>query len=305
MYRERERYNEQLVKTVYEGLWESLVTCDGSYPLSQVELSFRWDSNSGETIMQRFTKFHNKEEFLAACVKSKPHTIQLGGILPNFPPPPLAIGEIPIDPARSSIERDRELCKANITCARGPLVIDIDLTDYDRSLVCFCLKEKKCCNVCFSVFMKPAMEILQYILCDLFEFKKVFFVWSGGRGIHTWVVDDCVINWTDYQRTTFIYRISKMEDDPMIQEILERIPPIEGSTETIYKTFYPKFDFNVSKSAAHLKKLPLAIHQITGNICFPLLKPNLFQPEMHSKKPNDISIDTIKKFCTGIKEKIK
>lgn len=287
MYTERNRFNDVFAKEVYEHLWDKLITCNGLYHLSQVEISFRWEIK-GETVMQRFTRFNTKEEFLAACSTGKPHTIQLGGVLPGFPGNEYD-SELGMD--RSSRERDRALCRNGITSARGPLVIDIDLTDYDRRDICACGLEHKCCNACFAAFMPAAMDILNYILRDLFQFKKVFFVWSGCRGIHTWVTDESVSLWTSAQRTVFITRISQLGSDPRVQEILQAYP----------QACFPKFDVDVSKTAEHLKKLPMAIHQTTSYLCIPLPEGNRFKPENHSRRPMDVSVDLLRVFCDSIK----
>lgn len=221
---ERKRYNEQLVHIVYDKVWDNLITCNGAYEMGQTELSFRWEIN-GDDVMQRYKKFRTREEFLLACKTSRPHTIQLGAVLPDFPVHPSEeLGGEQDDPDRYSRKRSRNLCKEQITSGRGPLVLDIDLTDYNRDNICSCIKaERRCCDICFSTLLNPAMEIVQYILCELFGFTKTFFVWSGGRGIHTWILDEQVIEWTDDQRTTFIERISKMEDDVRVQEILGNV----------------------------------------------------------------------------------
>lgn len=290
MSKERKRYNEVLVPAVYEMVWESLITCNGTYALNQVELSLQWDIDD-KTVIQRYVKYQDKAQFLKACVDSKPHTIQLGGVLPGFP----GYG---VDHDRTGRKRDVQMCKDGITSARGPLVVDIDLTDYDRSTVCECGTSKKCCNACFAKFLDPAMDVLDYIFRKAFGFSQFFFVWSGRRGIHMWVCDPQVLDWTHDQRATFTARIMAMKSDPF-DEHVHRI--LGGNVEELF----PRLDVEVSKDARHLKKLPMAMHQSTCIICNPTPPVGTgfrFRPEEHSRKPNDFSIDLVSTFAVPIKK---
>lgn len=287
---ERKRHNEVLIPEIYNKIWDSLITCNGRYALNQVEISLQWEID-GNVVIQRYVKYHSKEQFLAACVKSKPHTIQLGGVLPGFP----GYG---VDHDKTGRQRDAQMCRAGITSARGPLVLDIDLTDYDRSGVCECGNSKTCCNICFAKFLDPAMDVLDYIFRKAFGFTQFFFVWSGRRGIHAWVCDSHVMDWTHDQRSTFIARIMAMKKDPF-DEHVHRI--LGGNVDELF----PKLDVEVSKDARHLKKLPMAIHQSTCIICNPtppVASGFRFRPDDHSRKPNDFSLELVDKFALPIKK---
>jgi len=307
MYGERKRFNEVLVPHVYDKIWESLITCGGVYALNNVEVTFEWIID-GTEVMQRYVKYHTREDFLRACVESRPHTIQLGGVLPGFQ------SHCPMDADRIGRERDNRLCKEGITSARGPLVIDIDLTDYNRVGVCQCGALKRCCNTCFEVFLDPATDVLDYLLRTVFGFTNMFSVWSGRRGVHIWVCDPNVVLWTREQRTTFIERIRAIRSTDECFEHIRNIlqsamdSPVRAALRERGDTLddlFPKIDVEVSKSANHLKKLPMAIHQSTCVVCIPTPPANTgfrFRPDDHTRRPNDLSIDLVDVFAAPIKK---
>jgi hypothetical protein len=252
MQSERKRLNQVLSKCVIDDGWIPVATCGNQFDLSQIDISLQWDIE-GTLAIRKFVKYHTRDDLLKALTTSNPHAIQVGGILPNLPLTNRDDrgGE---DPDRVSRERERDMCRDALISCKGPFVMDIDLTDYQRSEVCECQKDpaiKKCCNACFGVFMTPAMHIIDYILRDVFGMSKFFFVWSGRRGIHVWVFDARVIDWTADQRASFIKRISEenMREDANIHAILRKCalntPFHHTSLNGLYQHLYPKFDVEV------------------------------------------------------------
>ena len=89
---------------------------------------------------------------------------------------------------------------------------------------------------------------------------------------------------TDLQRTSLCKRIKEpLEHDGHIDTILERfLLPIFKATpqllakdprclkENVLYWLYPKIDFDVSKTAYHLKKLPLLPHPTSQYLSLPL-----------------------------------
>jgi hypothetical protein len=304
MHAERKRFNEVLLPGIYNDVWETLITCNGRYTLNQTEVSLQWNID-GNDVMQRYVKYQSKEAFLQACAETKPHTIALGGVLPGFPG---------LDD-RSAREHDNQLCKAGITSAQGPVVLDVDLTDYNRDTVCDCGALKRCCNTCFAVFLDPAMDVIHYILRTIFGFTKFFFVWSGRRGIHVWIYDDRVLTWTRDQRTVFINRIKRIPPGDAFGNHIKTIlssamdaperAALRARGGDLYDELYPKFDVEVTKDARHLKKLPMAIHAATCVLCMPTPPVGSgfrFRPDDHTRKPNDMSVEAVEIFSNGIKK---
>ncbi len=112
--------------------------------------------------------------------------------------------------------------------------------------------------------------MLHYLLRQVFGFKRVFDVYSGRRGAHTWCYDKRCINWTSAQRATFMERImcKKMLDisddisDHIYYNILLPIfkqSPVlfardpSCSRQIVFDSLYPKFDKRVTMDARHLK----------------------------------------------------
>lgn len=67
------------------------------------------------------------------------------------------------------------------------LKFDFDINLYD--VVRTCCKNENICQKCFK-FLVAGYEILNYILETQFNYSKVFWTFSGNRGLHCWVFDD-------------------------------------------------------------------------------------------------------------------
>ena len=85
-------------------------------------------------------------------------------------------------------------------------VIDIDISDYDD--VRNCCNEANICNKCWML-MSCAIKVLNEILINDFDFKHIFYVFSGRRGIHCWICDDIIKKFNVSQRTDIINYIAK------------------------------------------------------------------------------------------------
>lgn len=66
------------------------------------------------------------------------------------------------------------------------LIFDFDMNDYDD--VRTCCEGKKVCLKCWKLLV-VAVEIIEQVLTEDFDFHQLMFVFSGGRGLHIWVCD--------------------------------------------------------------------------------------------------------------------
>jgi len=256
-----------------------MITQNGRIPLENIVIIPRWKIN-GRDVFGQWQPFTSAQELIAFGQQKTPDSFQLGGIFEQTP-----------------TQEVRELNKRGVITATGPMVIDIDMNDYDRSLVCACGNEAKMCDVCYQTLLVPAQRILDYLLCEIYGFQQTFKVFSGKRGMHVWVLDKRCWEWTKEQRTSFIHSISvdslSIRENPNIRKMLKN-----------FDLEYPRFDLAVTADPCHLKKLPLMMHQDTRylSILFPDLDSGYnFEMSYHCLKPNDIGLDMIKIFVDKIK----
>lgn len=276
--------SESYFNRFFDPLWRSglskLVTCGNIFSLNQCELSPRYDEKN----MQRNTRYHTDNDLIADMRKKHPAGLQMGAIFPrtiakNF------------DYTLADL---RAIVKQGHQTALGPLVIDIDITDYGSRIgICQCGERDPVCQLCWDHFIEPAREVTHYLLQSVWQFKKVLTVFSGKKGVHFWIYDERVLVWTDEQRTTFINSI--------------RNRPPRGHEHHIYQILlkgdesrYPKFDANVTKQVGHLKGLPLTIHHKTGYFRI-ILKPGApFQFRRDCLRPSGVSLNMMLVFLVPI-----
>ena len=178
----------------------------------------------------------------------------------------------------------------------GEIVLDVDLDcdkkqgepQYDREGICGCGKKKQICDVCAEIFLDTAQRVINYLLTEVYQLKAFFWVFSGRRGLHCWILDKRVHRMTNMQRETFIKRIMDMnggrvKDDvadhiyeAFLKPVMDKYPIFRqrqaqkkhsSARETAFLELFPKLDVAVSIDASHLRKLPLTLHPATGNLC--------------------------------------
>lgn len=160
-----------------------IITHNRKYALSGVRFAFRW----GEDIFKRYDSqgrpltFTDAQSLRTALVQQTPDTVNV---------------EFPED-------------------AR-PLVFDVDIHDYAdiARLNCSC-EPKQVCNECWMQIMRPEMLKAREFLCEFIGFKEVTFVFSGRKGFHIWVTDDCVWEWDTNARLNYVQRMPVRCDVPI------------------------------------------------------------------------------------------
>ncbi len=103
------------------------------------------------------------------------------------------------------------------------LVFDIDLTDYDN--VRSCCKKTAVCQKCFS-FATIAVKVIDDLLRCEFGFRRIFWVFSGRRGVHCWVCDSNARNLSNVERSAIADFLSvsilKSDELTMATTVTER-----------------------------------------------------------------------------------
>ena len=126
----------------------------------------------------RYQSFKSLAEFKRRILTLNPIKIDIGGIYNQEP--------------RHYIE-NKNNNNIEFICEEKELVFDIDISDYDD--VRKCCQNNDICTKCWKYIISGA-KILERILKEDFGFQKIFFVFSGRRGIHCWVCDKraCLLN---------------------------------------------------------------------------------------------------------------
>lgn len=298
-----------------------LITLKGRFPLKTREICWVTTTKDfGDTFFRSFVPRTLEDLYQEILLVKIPCSLQLGAAFPSHhitkqvpvtPYPPLRNrqGEVtitfegPREWERGSFKRnslysvhEARTENAPLATPMGELVIDIDLDceprkegepHYCRDGICGCGKEKKICDVCSEIFLDTAQRVLNYLLRDVFEFKAMFWVFSGRRGLHCWVLDEKVQCMTNAQRRVFIDRImlmgkGRVHDDvadhiyqEFLKPIVDKYPIFKQRQqqnkrdvrESAFWELFPKLDEAVSIDASHLRKLPLTLHPSSGNLC--------------------------------------
>eukprot|EP00397_Hematodinium_sp_SG-2012_P036669 GEMP01039612.1.p1 GENE.GEMP01039612.1~~GEMP01039612.1.p1 ORF type:complete len:415 (+),score=90.09 GEMP01039612.1:50-1246(+) len=132
-----------------------------------------------DDIFCRYQSFTSAEDFKKKVLDAVPHRMETGCCFSHFPK-----------------QKDCVRAEAFYPTERD-LVFDIDMDEYDDIRTC-CTGAEVCEKCC--VFIKAAMVILKTTLEEDFGFTKMFFVFSGRRGMHCWVYDDVARKLTNEQR---------------------------------------------------------------------------------------------------------
>lgn len=304
---ERARYYEIFFpKLLTEGLLR-FITCNNLFTLEECELAPRYvHQTSGADMMQRHLIFRTGDELSAFCIRHKPHNVQIGGVLPLIPNS---------TDDKSNRETARALIKTGLCTAYGPLILDIDVNDYNRTGVCDCTGAV-CCNRCWTVFIETARRVCRYVLQTVYGLRGIFEVFSGRRGIHIWCVDKRVCKWSNDERASFVTRFMAIQTahdfvrTHVLCDILRPaaalyFPTLHMEEQEIFNLLFPRLDAEVTKSASHLKGMPLSLHHATGYIRITLppldhAKGHVFDLTRNCCKPSSMSYATMRLFLKPI-----
>lgn len=217
------------------------LTHDGKYPLKDREFRF------GEHCNLKVEGFLTSNDFRSYLVTNQPNGVNMGYYK-----------------------------KSNRELNPRPIFFDVDLDDFcipksdnrpshippiDRSYLCNC-KEKQCCDVCWEWIMKKPLNDCLDFLKNFMKFKRVFAIYSGGRGFWIYIDDDWEM------------------DREARESLASRIP-----------TFIDK---KVTTQTTHLMKVPLTTHRTTGVVCSPIMNPETFLPSKDTRHYSKVDMDIMK-----------
>lgn len=274
----------------------NFATCNNRYKISQRTFWFIFlDNNKSRRLM-----FSSKELVYGYVMRELPLVIHMGCVWP-------------LQMEHGNAEAKRFV--------QRELVLDIDLNDYGilRSTVCDCGDARKCCDRCWTVFVqRTAVPFLKHMLCTVWGFTEVFFVFSGRRGLHVYVQDERVMRMTQQQRSEIIVKrtLETLQDDVLYKKIFlpvyreyfldldHRPRPVvqgsqsapkgpqaqseqqqeeeEGLRERVWETLKPRFDHGLLNDISHVVKIPQSIHKDTGVVCVYMECPEEFLPSKGS-----------------------
>lgn len=97
------------------------------------------------------------------------------------------------------------------------LIFDLDLDDYNPVRTCKCVG-KDVCEDCWGL-MQEAADIINDTLIEDFGFKKLEWVYTGGRGYHCWVLDKHTFSLNQEQRTALVDYMQYIHDPKGLQKV--------------------------------------------------------------------------------------
>jgi len=234
------------------------------HPFREFCFEYPTDSKKGRTgtFWKRHVFFDNENVFKTYVLHDLPVGIHIGPI------------------CESNSESD-------LKARKKELVFDIDLDEYvdsnQKSIRGCCGKERKCCKKCWELAI-IAKTILGEVLKKFMGFKKVKFFFSGGRGMHCWVLDSEAKTLSREDRLAILNRFKSIKTIPKSLEmryILQRFKKTylldvmkslqcdfgkqdnEISKTELLTFFWPKFDAGPTEQISHPVKSPFVLHRTT------------------------------------------
>lgn len=158
-----------------------LLTASPTMPLTHREFALFFQRD-GVLKCQRRIAFENRDKFLRRVLATDPLTIDIGAV--HAVPP----------------QHLRCLNSSNVR-TRRELVFDLDLCDYDEVRFCSCVKSEKktSCENCW-LFVDIAVQIMDFLLENKFGLVHRFWVFSGSKGVHCWVLDSTAVGFSKEMR---------------------------------------------------------------------------------------------------------
>lgn len=195
-----------------------------------------------------------------------------------------------------------EVANSDEKTYRGPLLFDIDVTDYKDLLTCSCAESRKACSKCWS-FVRLSMFIIGSMLEISYgvpmSYQKWFF--SGNRGVHGHIVAARMFDFTAAHRAAVLDHLGNNKHiwQPFWHEIFpavkkffhEAILPDHDSAidryfrkrdrkpdeaaivytdQQITEVCMPRVDRAVTADVKHLIRMPFTVHKTSRRVARPV-----------------------------------
>jgi DNA primase small subunit len=126
------------------------------------------------------------------------------------------------------------------------LVFDLDMDEYDPIRTCGCVG-REVCEICWKL-MQVAADIIDDTLREDFGFKKIEWVYTGGRGYHAWVLDAPTFSLDKEQREAIVEYMKIIKKKPkkpdpgeiVEDELIETIEDLTDDARALKERIYKK-----------------------------------------------------------------
>jgi DNA primase small subunit len=118
------------------------------------------------------------------------------------------------------------------------MVVDIDMNDYDD--VRTCCTGANVCRLCFQ-YLRVAMDVINVILEEDFDFRNLLWVFSGRRGIHAWVCDEGAREMTNDMRSAVV-SYCNLEKGNEHSGVMMLPSPLHPRLKKVFKYMKPQFE---------------------------------------------------------------
>lgn len=192
-------------------------TRDNGYYGENLEFAFTYHSTGEQTYWKRYLAFTTQEQFRQFVFQNEPLRVDIGSY--GFCPPFLW---------RGMSDRLKKFNEEYTDSHSSTLVIDVDLNDYNDIRVCDCVSRYQFCSDCHTdktsggsscacewrnlgkicrlcwCFATAGMLVVDLILRQYWGFVDFYFVFSGMKGFHCWILDPGTEEYTIQERLNFL-----------------------------------------------------------------------------------------------------
>ena len=119
-------------------------------------------------------------------------------------------GAIYADPVRTKTKKYNAFTIHDTEWMGRELIFDLDANDYDPVRQCDC-KGRDVCEICWGLIQDAAVIMDETLRVD-FGFKKLQWVFTGGRGYHCWVLDRETLTLSQEQRSGLVNYMQLIHD---------------------------------------------------------------------------------------------
>ena len=221
-------------ETVRRMLELNTATPENGYNRDILEFAFTYRTFGDDTFWRRYLAFNGKSQFKDFVCNDEPLRIDIGSY--GFSPPFFWRGQSDL------MKRYEENYGSSHS---SPLVIDVDLSDYDDVRNCYCKHKTQHCSQCHIestdsisscqcewrnlgeicavcwCFATAAMLVMDYVLRNFWGFADFYFIFSGKKGIHCWILDPHTEEYTEKDRLRFVASFEPWESEERLKLVDE------------------------------------------------------------------------------------